>query len=54
VGIPSDLDVNNSRSLGLRLVRLLTRQIRGSFELIGSNPGTIANLQFAVERNDYA
>jgi two-component sensor histidine kinase len=54
VGIPSDLDINNSRSLGLRLVRLLTRQIRGSFELIGSNPGTIANLQFAVERNDYA
>jgi len=28
VGIPGDLDVNTSKSLGLRLVRLLTQQIR--------------------------
>jgi len=39
VGIPSDLEVNTSKSLGLRLVRLLTRQIRGSFELVRSSPG---------------
>ncbi|HET7206909.1 MAG TPA: sensor histidine kinase [Terriglobales bacterium] len=49
VGIPFELDVNTSKSLGLRLVRLLTQQIRGSFELIRSNPGTSAHLQFAVE-----
>jgi len=51
VGIPSDLEVNTSKSLGLRLVRLLTRQIRGSFELVRSSPGTSARLQFAVDQN---
>ncbi len=49
VGIPAGLDVNASKSLGLRLVRLLTQQIRGSFELMRSEPGTVANLQFVVE-----
>lgn len=49
IGIPSDLDLNTNKSLGLRLVRLLTRQIRGSFELVRSSPGTSAHLQFAVE-----
>lgn len=51
VGIPSDLDLGASRSLGLKLVRLLTQQIRGSFELARSNPGTSARLQFAVEHD---
>ena len=51
VGISSDVDVNTSKSLGLRLVRLLTQQIRGSFELVRSSPGTSARLQFAVEQN---
>lgn len=48
VGIPADLDVNTSKSLGLRLVRLLTQQIRGSFELVKSDPGSSARLQFTV------
>lgn len=48
VGIPSHLDINTSESLGLRLVRLLTQQIRGSFELVKSDPGTSAFLQFTV------
>jgi two-component sensor histidine kinase len=51
VGIPSDLDVHTSKSLGLRLVRLLTQQIRGSFELVKSDPGTSACLQFAVDHD---
>lgn len=51
VGIPGDLDVNNSKSLGLRLVRSLTHQIRGAFELIKINPGTSANLQFMVDHH---
>jgi two-component sensor histidine kinase len=51
VGIPGDLDVNTSKSLGLRLVRLLTQQIRGSFELVKSDPGTSAHLQFTVDHN---
>jgi two-component sensor histidine kinase len=51
VGISSDVDVHTSKSLGLRLVRLLTQQIRGSFELVRSSPGTSARLQFAVDQN---
>jgi two-component sensor histidine kinase len=53
VGIPLDLNLNTSKSLGLRLVRLLTQQIRGSFELTRSNPGTSAHLRFAVNPNAY-
>jgi two-component sensor histidine kinase len=51
VGIPSDLEVDSSKSLGLRLVQLLTRQIRGSFELGKADPGTLASLQFEVNHN---
>ena len=49
VGIPSDLDVNTKKSLGLRLVRSLTKQIRGSFELVRNEPGTSARVLFPVE-----
>lgn len=49
VGIPDDLELNTNKSLGLRLVRSLTQQIRGTFELVKINPGTSAYLQFTVE-----
>jgi two-component sensor histidine kinase len=49
VGIPADLDLNTGKALGLRLVRSLTRQIRGSFELVKIDPGTSACLQFTVD-----
>jgi two-component sensor histidine kinase len=51
VGIPADLDVNSNKSLGLRLVRSLTQQIRGAFELVESAPGTSAHLQFTVDNH---
>jgi two-component sensor histidine kinase len=51
VGIPADLDVNQSKSLGLRLVRSLTQQIRGSFDFVKTDSGTSARLQFTV--NDH-
>ena len=51
VGIPAGLDFKTSPSLGLKLVRLLTQQIRGSFELVRSDPGTVAHLQFEVNQN---
>ncbi|HYM77728.1 MAG TPA: sensor histidine kinase [Candidatus Dormibacteraeota bacterium] len=51
VGIPADLDLNTNKSLGLRLVRSLTQQIRGRFELVKSNPGTSAHLQFRADRH---
>ena len=47
-GIPSDLDLKSNKSLGLRLVRSLTKQIRGSFELIRTEPGTSARVQFPI------
>jgi PAS domain S-box-containing protein len=47
-GIPADLDVNCKKSLGLRLVGSLTQQIRGSFELVRTEPGTSARVQFPV------
>ena len=50
-GIPSDLDLNTSKSLGLRLVRLLANQIHGSFEVRRSDPGTAAHLDFAVDHD---
>ena len=51
VGLPADLDVNQSKSLGLRLVRSLTQQIRGSFDLATIESRTSARLQFTV--NDH-
>jgi two-component sensor histidine kinase len=48
VGIPRGLDVNSNRSLGLRLVRSLAKQIRGSFELLRTEPGTSARVEFPV------
>jgi two-component sensor histidine kinase len=49
VGIPADLDVNTNKSLGLKLVRSLAQQIRGTFEVAKVNPGTAAHLWFTVD-----
>ncbi len=53
VGLPIGLDFKTNQSLGLKLVRLLTQQIRGSFELVRSDPGTTAHLQFEVTQNAF-
>jgi len=53
VGIPADLDVKESKTLGLRLVRSLTQQIRGSFELVRIDSGTSARLQFTVNHHEH-
>jgi PAS domain S-box-containing protein len=47
-GLPPDFDVSSKKSLGLRLVRSLTKQIRGSFELVRSEPGSSARVQFSA------
>jgi two-component sensor histidine kinase len=52
VGIPAALDANASKSMGLRLVRSLTRQIRGSFELVKGGQGTTACLHFMVDHHE--
>ena len=51
VGIADDLEVHTEKSLGLRLVRSLTQQIHGSFELVRNNPGTSAYVQFMVNHH---
>jgi PAS domain S-box-containing protein len=50
IGVPKDLDIENSSSLGVRLIRSLTRQIDGRFELAPTNPGAKACL--TVQIND--
>ena len=49
VGIPPGLDAQNVRSLGLRIVRALTGQLNGEFQIRGANPGTEAWLSFSVK-----
>jgi two-component sensor histidine kinase len=51
VGIPADLEVHTSQSLGLRLVRSLAQQIHGTFELVRIDPGTSAHLLFTVDHH---
>jgi PAS domain S-box-containing protein len=47
VGLPADLDLEKSETLGLRLVKMLIKQINGSIELDRST-GTAFRLKFPV------
>ncbi|MEP6621911.1 MAG: PAS domain S-box protein [bacterium] len=51
VGIPPGLNIESHDSLGLRLIRSLARQIRGTFELVAQDPGTQARLTFSMEED---
>ncbi|MFY0605849.1 MAG: ATP-binding protein [Cyclobacteriaceae bacterium] len=46
-GIPDEIDIRKTKSLGLRLVRMLSQQLEGEFE-IGSDNGTRFSLKFAA------
>lgn len=46
VGIPDDFDWQNPRSLGLRIVRILTKQLGGELTLHGNGGGTRFELRF--------
>jgi two-component sensor histidine kinase len=46
VGLPPDLDWQDSPSLGLQLVRMLTRQLQGTIEL-DQSVGTAFKITFA-------
>ena len=48
VGMPDDIDVSTTRSLGLRLVRSLVAQLDGEFEIRPGVPGTCVRLSFAA------
>ena len=45
-GISKDIDLSKSTSLGLKLVRSLTRQIHGELEVVDQNPGTAFRVAF--------
>lgn len=47
VGLPSDFDFQHSRSLGLRLVHILSGQLRGTVET-GVGPGTEFRITFLL------
>jgi two-component sensor histidine kinase len=51
IGLPQGLDWTTSRSLGLRLVRALAQQLRGTLE-IRSQRGTEIRLTFPVRHGD--
>jgi PAS domain S-box-containing protein len=46
VGMPAGLDSRNTESLGLQLVNLLARQLRGSISFDGGAKGTVAVISF--------
>ncbi len=45
IGIPADFDWQNSSSLGLKLVRILSKQLKAEIEFDGSQ-GTVVSLRF--------
>ncbi len=48
MGIPADMNPEQVNSLGLRLIRALTRQIDGRFEIRRAQPGTEATLELEI------
>ena len=46
-GLPPGLDITKTESLGLRLVNLLVRQLRGTLE-IGPGPGANLSVSFPL------
>ncbi len=46
-GIPEEIDIRKTKSLGLRLVRMLSQQLEGDFEFKSEN-GTSFKLKFAA------
>jgi two-component sensor histidine kinase len=45
VGLPQDISVEKSQSLGLQLVQLLTQQVKGTIE-IKTSKGTTVTITF--------
>jgi two-component sensor histidine kinase len=50
VGIPNGFDWKNPRSLGLRIVRILTKQIDGDLTVDSSGRGTRFDLRFPATK----
>ncbi len=52
VGMPPDFDSDSTASLGMRLIRSLTRQIDGEFAFIPATPGTTARLTLRLPNKE--
>lgn len=50
-GLPEDLDIRNTNSLGLKLIETLSHQLDGEYTLSSEN-GTEFHIHFAIEHND--
>lgn len=48
IGLPADLNFRTSKSLGLQLINILTRQLRGSVELQTQQAGTEFRVRFPL------
>jgi len=45
-GMSSDIDISKTKSLGLKLVRSLTRQLHGDLQIVHQSPGTSFRVEF--------
>ena len=48
IGLPDDLDINNSETLGLTIIKSLTQELEGTFEMVSDN-GTKITLIFPIK-----
>jgi PAS domain S-box-containing protein len=51
IGMPSDWDQNSSKTLGLQLVNILVKQLKGEIQLL-RDKGTTFNIYFSEKAND--
>ncbi|HLK56732.1 MAG TPA: PAS domain S-box protein [Chthonomonadaceae bacterium] len=51
VGLPAEMAHESTKSLGLRMMRSLTRQIDGKFELVAAHPGATARLTLWMDHD---
>ncbi len=49
IGIPPEVDPNTTSSLGLKLIRNLVRQLRGTLSIKSNNKGTLICIDFPIE-----
>lgn len=50
-GMPAGHDIENSKSLGLKLVNVLVKQLRGTIQATGSGQGTEFTISFKTSRS---
>ncbi|MDD1685964.1 PAS domain S-box protein [Methanoregula sp.] len=48
IGIPKNVDVDRATSLGLKLIRNLVQQLRGTLIMESTAPGTAVNIDFPI------